>query len=205
MECQWRDLLPEFVLGEATAATTDSIEAHLGACPECRAELVSLQRVFADLVDDLPRVQPTQAIQEHLFSQVDGLRRFDPFIDSVATLFDITAEASAQYLHSLDRSELWLPGPAEGIHVVSVAAGPRLIKATTGFVRLGPRVRFPQHRHLNGEEHVFLIQGAYQDESDEIVRRGQLASLPALHNHHLTALEGPLCIGAVVHFGHEYF
>lgn len=205
MDCQWKDLLPEFVLGEVTTANISSIEAHLESCAECRDELLSLQRVFADLVDDLPRVQLSEATQEHLFSQVEGSRRFDPFIESVARLFDITSEASEHYLHSLDRDELWQPGPANGVQVVQVAAGPRLAKATAGFVRLGPQVRFPQHRHLNGEEHVFLIQGSYQDESGEIVKRGQLVSLPALHNHHLTALDGPVCIGAVVHFGHEYF
>jgi anti-sigma factor ChrR (cupin superfamily) len=204
MECQWKDLLPEFVLGEVTTTSTDSIESHLTSCAECRAELILLQRVFTDLVDDLPRVQLNKATQEHLFLQVEGVRRFDPFILSVATLFDITPEASERYLHGLD-SALWLPGPAEGIQIARVEAGPRLATATTGFVRLAPQVRFPQHRHLNGEEHVFLIQGAYQDESGEIVKRGQLASLPSLHNHHLTALDGPVCIGAVVHFGHEYF
>jgi anti-sigma factor ChrR (cupin superfamily) len=203
MECQWKDLLPEFVLGEVTTANTTSIETHLESCAECRAELVSLQHVFTDLVDDLPRVQPDEETKAHIFLQVEGPRRFDPFIETVAKLFDITAKASENYLSSLDHA-LWLPGPTEDIQVVSIVAGPRLTNATAGFVRLGPRVRFPQHRHLNGAEHVFLIQGAYQDESGEIVKRGQLASLPALHNHHLIALDGPICIGAVVHYGHEY-
>jgi putative transcriptional regulator len=205
MNCESKDLLPEYVLGEVTTANAASIEAHLGTCAECRVELASLQHVFADLVDDLPRVQPNKATQNQLFSQVDGLRRFDPFIDSVANLFDITTQASESYLHNLDRNELWSPGPADGVQVVSIQSGPRLVNASSGFVRLAPRVKFPQHRHLNGQEHVILLQGAYQDESGEIVKRGQQISLPSGLNHHLVALDGPICIGAVVHFGHEYF
>jgi anti-sigma factor ChrR (cupin superfamily) len=203
MECQVKELLPEFVLGEATHHDINTVEAHLGSCAECRAEMALLQKTFVALVDELPQVQPQPTIQNKIFFEIDGRRRYDPFIDRVASLFDLKTSSAEGLLRGLDNSQ-WQPSPTQGITVLPVQAGPRLIKANTLLVKLQPHSRFPMHKHVNGEEVVLLLRGAYQDMSGEIVKRGQLVQLPDQHTHDLVALDGDICIGAVVHYGHDY-
>lgn len=206
MDCQIKDLLPEFVLGALALPEMEAVEAHLPGCAYCRAELLSLQDGLLALVEDLPRLSVPAPATNKLFQLVEGPYRYDPFIDTISGFFEISSERSERYLRGLRQTEGWVPGPAERIWVLPVEPGKRWsdAKALTAFVRLEPGVRFPRHRHINGEERVFLVDGAYRDESGEVVKRGEYVALPDDHTHDLVAIGDSICIGAVIHFGHDY-
>lgn len=57
--CDERERLIEYIYGEAAAADRQRLEAHLGDCHDCRAEVSGLRRLRDDLLAwDVPRHEP---------------------------------------------------------------------------------------------------------------------------------------------------
>lgn len=77
---EWRESLGAYALGHLSTDERAGIEAHLEGCPECRAEVESLQGVVtllphADPERFGPAPQPPQDLGERIFATLDGERR----------------------------------------------------------------------------------------------------------------------------------
>lgn len=63
------DLLSAYLDGELPAGDGERVEAHLGRCPSCRAELDSLRRVV-DTLRRLDRAAPPPALEQHVARRI---------------------------------------------------------------------------------------------------------------------------------------
>jgi quercetin dioxygenase-like cupin family protein len=126
-------------------------------------------------------IEPPPALRARLLAELGGRERFAPFVDRVAALFDLAAERVRVILERFDRDDGWtvmFPGAAFS----DLEGGPALGEATAGLVRIGAGLSFPPHVHI-GEERVLVLQGAFEDDSGQRVRAGQLTVMPHGSKH----------------------
>ena len=119
------------------------------------------------------------------------------FVNQVAALFDLTIEAAAALLARAERNEGWEAGPAPGVMLMPVNAGPRVAEALTALVKLTGGATFPAHPHF-GAERVLVIEGGYRDSTGVEVWRGEFQDMPPGTEHHFVAFDGIGCVCASV-------
>jgi quercetin dioxygenase-like cupin family protein len=190
------DLLPGYAAGLLPGELVDEVEAHLGRCGTCAAELRALEEVYATLPLALPPVVPPPGLRGRILGTVRAEGRFERFVDRVAALLDVAGARARELLARIDRASSWVVGP-EGTRLVHLEVGPRVAHANCGLVRLPAGAHFPKHRHL-GQEHVLVLQGGFVDSSGRTLCAGDEEVKPAGSEHSFTALAGADLVYLVV-------
>jgi putative transcriptional regulator len=191
------DLLTDYALGALSSAERDEVEAHLADCARCRVEADELVEDLAGAAALAPPVQPSPALKQRVLASVDAANRFERFTDVVASLCDVATAQAAALLGAIDDASRWLFGPAEGVEVFHIDAGPARADAIVGFTRIAPGKSFPQHAHV-GDEVVVILQGSYVDPDGTIHRTGDRVDMKAGTAHAFVARPGPPLVYLVV-------
>ena len=105
---------------------------------------------------------PSSGLRAALLSAVAG-PWWAPFARRAGVLLDLDDDAIAALFGAIDNEQRWNDGPASGVRLFHIDAGPALSGAITGFVRLAPGARFPHHRHI-GHEAVLMLEGSFLEE-----------------------------------------
>ncbi len=103
-------------------------------------------------------------------------------------------------LELIDDPTCWLPGPAKGIDLFPVHAGPKLEGVETCILRAEPGARLP-HREHAGEELMLMLQGAFRADSGVELRPGDTWTRGRATPYGMTALPGDECICCVATSG----
>jgi putative transcriptional regulator len=187
------ELLPDAVLGLLGAAERAKVDAHLPTCEACR-------RAAAELADAADAVAlgfaPAGGLSQ-LEQALAGGKRFEHLVEPVAKLFDLSAEAARELLSRVDDEANWLEGPAPGVRLMSVEAGPARAGLIAALLRLDAGATFPDHEH-GAEEQVLVLEGGYRCSTGVEVWRGGLDVRAKGTSHAFTALEGLTCLCASV-------
>jgi quercetin dioxygenase-like cupin family protein len=129
-----RDAASLYSLGLLDPDEAQRFEAHLNACPLCKAELRACNEVLADVALSAPAVRPRPKLKEEL------LRR--------------TLKPAA--LVRAGEGD-WLATPFPGVEVKQLFVDP-VTQNVTSLLRLGAGAVYPPHRHA-GFEHCYVIEG----------------------------------------------
>lgn len=109
-----------------------------------------------------------------------GAEPLAPFVDALASLFDLARERARELLALFETDEGWTP-LFPGAAFIDLEGGPAIGGQTVGLVRIAPGLHFPAHRHL-GEETVLVLQGAFVD-GDRRVEPGDQVTMPDGSRH----------------------
>ena len=200
------DLIPDYALGILRGAERTAVEAHIGGCPVCAAELAETSSAVELLALALETVAPPPGLKERILAATSSESRFAIFVDRVAKLIDQSKDLARRLLDSIDDATSWEAGPDAGSLIMHLPPGPALAGtgAVVGFVRVEPGVKFPHHRHL-GDEVVLILQGVLRDEDGSTARRGDEVSKPAHSEHSFHSVgEAPLIYLVVLAGGVEF-
>jgi anti-sigma factor ChrR (cupin superfamily) len=182
--------LTEYLLGGLDDQERAQVEAALASSPMLRAELRALAEVFGEVAAELPPELPSPSGRDRLLAAVAPRPRLASVVDALARFVDMTREAAAALLASVDEATRWHPTPWAGIRVFHIEPGPRIADAEVGFVHMAPGARFPWHGH-DGDEENLVLQGALQVSDGRVVGAGEIyVGNPAVE-HDFVALDGP--------------
>lgn len=191
--------LAEWNMGTLPSERQAEVAQHLAQCEQCRAQAQELQMALDALAPGpFETRQMWQGMTAHL---VDG-KQFAHFTAQLTALFDLPAEKVSALLEQMSRAEGWFEGPAPGVEVFPVNAGPKVGDALTAFLKIAPGAQFPHHEH-NGSERVLVLQGGYLCSSGIEVWRGEVDVREAGTSHSFIAVEGVPCIAAAVTYPSE--
>ncbi|MCB9635898.1 MAG: cupin domain-containing protein [Sandaracinus sp.] len=149
--------------------------------------------------------EPTTAPQDlraRLLASTESTNRFEDLLELVARDADLSPEETSALLLAIDDASRWSPGPTPDLSLLHFDGGPATAGAITGFVRIAPGGRFPEHDH-GGEEIGVILQGRVRDTATgEIHGRGaRLVHQPGTE-HALEAVSKiPVVYLAVAHVG----
>jgi putative transcriptional regulator len=192
--------IADLLLGDISDAERESLEAHVAGCPRCNRELLHAADAFAALALALPAEAPPPALRGRILDDVKA-PRLAGFIDKLAELFDITRGKARALLDRIDDPAAWMAGPVPDSWVMmSDVRGPKLDGAFCGFVKMGPSVKWPAHRHL-GREYMLVLEGGFKQHDGVEVHPGDLHVMEEGSAHGFTIFEGETCISAAVIYG----
>lgn len=191
------DILPELLLGTLDLPARQAAEHHLVGCERCRAEAARLSPGVEGLMALVDAMEPPPGVLARVVAEMEGPGRFARFAGKVAAFFDLTREKALAVLESLSDPGAWQPGPAEGIQVLPVEAGPAKAGMLAAFVRVPPGARFPRHTH-HGHEWNLVLEGGFREDSGHEVWPGEVLEKDESTTHDFVALEGPACIAAAL-------
>jgi quercetin dioxygenase-like cupin family protein len=155
---------------------SELLDAELDA--DARAELEHAASLLALSVS--PIAAPP-SLRARLLAEIAGRERLAPFVDRVASLFDLATDRIRTIFELFDTPAGWTPlYPGAAFH--DLEGGPALGEATAGLVRIAAGLSFPHHKHI-GEERVLVLQGAFIDSSGQRVEAGQLVIMPDASEH----------------------
>jgi putative transcriptional regulator len=207
------DLIPELVLGTLDTPTRETVEGHLERCERCSAEVAAMGEALSLVALSLPPEEPHPGLRTNLLAAIaeDRRREASPkegrlagFVDQLARFFDVTTQRARTLLDLIDDPSAWTRGPARGIALIHVLAGPRLANTDAGFIRMAPGARFPHHRHI-GDEYGLILEGGIMERDGAVARAGEFHNRNAGTSHDFVALPGEGCLfAAVVHEGIEF-
>ena len=143
----------------------------------------------------VPEASPPGGLEKLLARARGG--RLAYFTAQVATLFDLSTEAAAALLARAERDEGWEEGPAPGVLLMTVNAGPKVPEALTALVKLVGGATFPLHPHF-GPERMLVLEGGYRDSTGQEVWRGEVQDMPPGTEHDFVAFDGIGCVCASV-------
>jgi putative transcriptional regulator len=202
--------IPELVLGTLEDPARAAVEEHIESCDRCAAEASAAEEALSLLALALPPESPSPTARTGLLAAIveeeqrNGRRvgRLAPFADRLARFFDVSLARARALLELAADPQAWTAGPARGISLIHLSAGPQFAGTDAGLVRMAPGARFPRHRHI-GHEYGLVLEGGFTDADGTIVRSGEHHDLSAGTSHHFTAFpEG--CLFAVVLEGIEF-
>lgn len=191
------DLLTDYVLGALSTDERAAVAAHLDGCARCRVEADALAEDLAAAAALAPAVAPSPAVKARVLASIDAANRFERFVDVVASLCDVAQEQASALLSAIDDASRWLFGPADGVELFHIDAGPARADAIVGFTRIAPGKSFPQHAHV-GDEVVVVLQGSYVEPDGTVRRTGDRVEMKAGTAHSFTARPGPPLVYLVV-------
>lgn len=192
--------LPEYVFETLAAPRLKSVERHLKTCAACSAKVRSLRQAAGGLALSVPAVAAPLGALDRIRGELSGGGRFGHFTPQVAELFDLPARDVRPLFDKLLIPSSWEEGPAPGIGMIPVNAGPKHAGAFSAFVKIPTGVLFPKHRHV-GLEVNLVIQGGFRERGKE-VWRGDLVREASGTSHDQLGLPGIDCIVAAVLHGH---
>lgn len=150
------DLLPLYALGALDDDEAREVERALAADPSLARALATYHAAASELASALHGVSPSASVKARLLASTAS--RFERFVQRFTELFEVTAARARELLAQVDQPTAWEPGPAPGAWLIHFQAGPSLVGADAGFVKLDPGARFAWHRHA-GREHNLVLQG----------------------------------------------
>ncbi len=154
--------------------------------------------LLAALMVSLPATTPAPALKDALMQELTTTGRFAELTARVAQLCDLGVEAAHSMLGAIDDATRWMMGPAPGVELFHIEAGPRLANAICGLVRITAGQSFPAHSHV-GDEIMLVLQGGARMSTGAVLRSGQeLPSAAGPDAHALTAQAGPDLVYLVV-------
>lgn len=172
---------------------------HVRGCAVCRSATAKLGLAIDALeggtVGRLDAPAPPGGVSRLLQRARSG--RASYFLSEVARLFDLSEEAASALLERTKDASAWEDGPAPGVKLIPVVAGPRVPEALTALVKLDPGATFPQHPHA-GPEEVLVLEGGYRDSSGLEVWRGETQKMEPRTEHSFVAFDGVGCLCASV-------
>jgi quercetin dioxygenase-like cupin family protein len=195
--------IPELVLGTLDDPTRTSVEGHLESCERCAAEVVAMGETLRAMALSVPPERPDPALRTSLLASIveqdtgdGGADRFGELTGRLARFFELPLRRVRALVELIDEPAAWSRGPAEGIKLIHLEAGPRFAAADPGFVILEPGATFPHHRHVGGEL-VLVLQGSFADADGTVLRAGDSQDLASNTSHFFTAQDQG-CILAVI-------
>jgi putative transcriptional regulator len=194
------DRIAELLLGDVTDGEQEALEAHVAGCPRCSAELMHAADAFAALALALPAEAPPPSLRARILDEVKP-PRLAAMIDKLASLFDITRQKARALLDTIDDPAAWMDGPVPSSWVMPIeGGGPKVGGAFIGFVKMGPSVQWPAHRHL-GRELMLVLEGGFKQHDGFEVHPGDLHVMDEGSAHGFVIFDDETCISAVVVFG----
>jgi putative transcriptional regulator len=189
--------------GTASESETRAAVEHVRGCSACQAAApklgVAIDALEGATVGRVAEPPPTLlgsgGVERLLARARRG--RLTWFISQVATLFDLSTEDAAALLERAERNEGWEEGPAPGVQIMTVNAGPKLPEAMTALVKLSSGAKFPMHPHF-GPERVMVLEGGYRDSTGVEVWRGEVQEMAQGTEHDFVAFDGIGCVCASV-------
>jgi putative transcriptional regulator len=101
-------------------------------------------------------------LRARLLDSARTTHRFEDVLAQIALDADLSDDTTAALLLAIDEPARWSPGPMPGLSLLHFDGGPKTAGAITGFVRIEPGARFPEHDH-GGEEIGVILQGQLRD------------------------------------------
>jgi quercetin dioxygenase-like cupin family protein len=181
-----------------------------GRIPEFLREAIEVENEL-----DAPALDALSALPElltpahvagrgRLLAAVEVLpRRYAPFFDRLALLWDLSEKDLFAALERAALASAWRKPGLPGLRVVDVSPGPRLRGARVTLACFSAGMRFPAHRHL-GPEALFVLEGAYEDQSGRMLGPGDLHEMPDGSEHFFKVQPDAPCVAASVQFGMEF-
>jgi quercetin dioxygenase-like cupin family protein len=195
--------IPELVLGTLDGPTRATVEGHLERCERCAAEAVAMGETLWAMALSVPPERPDPALRTSLLASIveqetgdGGADRFGELTGQLARFFELPLSRVRALVELIDEPAAWSRGPAQGIKLIHLEAGPRFAAADPGFVILEPGATFPHHRHVGGEL-VLVLQGSFADADGRVLRAGDSQDLASNTSHFFTAQDQG-CILAVI-------
>jgi len=192
--------IAELLLGDVSDGERESLEAHVAGCARCNQELLHAADAFAALALALPAEAPSPALRTRVLDDAKP-PRFAGLIERVAELFDVGVGKARALLDRLDDPAAWMEGPVPSSWVfMSDVRGPKLEGAFCGFVKMGPSIQWPAHKHL-GREYMLVLEGGFRQDDGVEVHPGDLHVMEEGSSHGFTIFDDETCISAAVIFG----
>ena len=152
------DRLSDYLFGELSADETREMADLLAGSPELARELSIVHETMALRAAMQQPTEPSARARERLVRALFGVDRFQPFIEKLCRLADLSDEAVRRLLAQIDDAAAWEPGPLPSLKLIHFAHGPRVAVEEVGFVRLTAGQKVPRHRHT-GEEVSLVLEG----------------------------------------------
>jgi len=191
--------IADLLLGDVSDEERVALRAHVAACARCAAELMQAADAFAALALALPAESPPPSLRARLLDEARP-PRLVAMVDKLASLFDVSHARARALLERLDDATAWAPGPVPSSWVMMAQGGPRLAGAFCGFVKMGPSVRWPVHKHL-GREHMLVLEGGFRQDDGVEVHPGQVHIMEEGTSHGFTIFDDETCVSAAVVVG----
>lgn len=193
--------IADLLLGDVSDGERESLEAHVANCALCATELMHAADAFAALALALPAEAPPPSLRVRILDDARPPRLW-AMVDKVAALFDVTKAKAREFLDKVDGTEGWMDGPVPNSWVMLVeGCGEKLRGAFCTFVKMGPGVKWPAHRHL-GREYMLVLDGGFTQHDGVEVHPGDLHVMEEGSAHAFTIFPDETCIAAgVVHGG----
>lgn len=193
------DELMVLMTASGSEVETRAALEHVRGCAACQGAApklgVAIDALEGATVGRVPAAPPQGGVDRLLERARKGRLSF--FVAQVAELFDLSTEAAAELLARAERNEGWEEGPAPGVLIMTVNAGPKLPEAMTALVKLSSGAKFPLHPHF-GPEKVMVLEGGYRDSTGVEVWRGEVQDMAQGTEHDFVAFDGIGCVCASV-------
>jgi quercetin dioxygenase-like cupin family protein len=157
--------------------------------------------LLGSLMQTLAPERPPSGLLDVLLKATETTSRFERFVARVGQLCDLPLQGADALVRSIDDAAKWITGPAGGVELFHIDAGPKLAGAVCGFVRIAPGSTFPAHAHAGDEVMLVLAGGLVIESGHEkgrTVRAGDELATKSGEEHLLRALPGPDLLYLVV-------
>lgn len=189
--------LADLVLGALSPSDREEVEAHLDACPECARHHAELEEALGGLALALPKASPAGALRARLSASLDHLERLSPFAPRLAALLALPVDDARRALHVYERPDVMKPAALHGMRAEPAPVGPGLTGVTALLACFEPGTVLPHHVHAE-EEHVLVLQGAYEAIPGPTVRAGEEQVSPAGSGHAIRILGDEPCLAVLI-------
>ena len=131
------ELLPLHALGILEGDEAEAVEQAIEANPTLAAQLVALREgTHALLSSFVMPINPPVDLEKRLMASV-GAGPFERFAKRFAEIFDLAVDRTRELLGLCERESSW-GEEAPGIFLIHFAAGPSVVNADCGIVRMKP-------------------------------------------------------------------
>jgi hypothetical protein len=194
-----KDPLPEFVR-EAMESEVPIQRTNATSLETPVAKTREMEQVLSALAESLPSESPSAGLKGRVLAAATaGPMRFAPLFDSIGRLFDLGTDAVVRMLERASLDSEWGPGPHPSIRLFHLDAGPALVGADTGLVRMPASFEWGLHRH-GATERVLILEGGYHETGGRVYRAGDIHEMVAGTEHGFTVLpEQPLLLALVLY------
>ena len=151
--------------------------------PQSERDASIEEEALAALALALAPQRPSASLRQRLLARADGRDRFLPFLDRLASLFDLGERATQAVLDRVTGGEGWdelMPG----VRFFDFDGGPAIGEAHGGLVRLAPGCIFPMHRHF-GDEVALILHGELEDDAGHRYGAGDVVRSPDGSEHEI--------------------